>query len=122
MLYLVIKLLLICLVVVKAAKQKCNMTEVYVDECGKNILVFGNRDIKIPKEKEELEKHCQNIDNGIKCFRKYSRTCLDAFSSQVISIVVKNGNKMADKVCKTSDGINGTKIRQCFTFKSFIKV
>jgi len=106
MLYLVVKLLLICVVVVKAEKQKCNMTETYVDECGKNLLVFGNRDIKIPKQVEELEKYCQNIDNGLKCFRRYSRTCLDAFSSQVISIIVKNGNKMADKVCKTPSGRN----------------
>jgi hypothetical protein len=118
----VIKLLLICLVAVKAAKQKCNMTEVYADECGKKILVFGNRDVKIPKEIEELEKHCKNIDDGIKCFRKYSKTCLDVFASQAISIVVRNGNRMANKVCKTSDGRNGTKIRQFFNFKSLIKV
>jgi len=99
--------LVISLVAVNAIKPKCNMTDVYADECAKNLIIFGNRGFIIPQDDAQLVQHCEKIDGGIQCLRRYSRTCLDVFSSQAMNIVVKNSNSMINRVCKDPNGRNG---------------
>jgi len=82
----------------------CEMTEKYADDCGKKLIFIGEHTTRLPATDEEMMKSCGSIDEGLQCLKKYSKSCLDPFATQIMNIVVKNGDKMEQKYCKDDSG------------------
>jgi hypothetical protein len=82
-------------------------------------MIIGNKNFTIPKDDSEILEHCQHINDGIQCYRNYIRNCLSSLAKQVMSVIAKNGKKMADMICKSETNRKGNKFfrldsRHCF--------
>ncbi|CAG2171785.1 unnamed protein product [Oppiella nova] len=84
---------------VDAAAKKCVMSESDAEACGAQMLIL-NENMTIPKSEAEILEKCTNIEKGIECYKEYAKTCLDPMASRVMSMVSRNGKKLADRLCK----------------------
>lgn len=90
-------------------RPKCTMSESYADECGKKLMFVGEHSTRWPTSDEEMQKACHTIDEGLQCMKKYSKSCLDPFATQVMNMVVKSGERTEHKYCKEENGRKGEK-------------
>ncbi|CAG2171784.1 unnamed protein product, partial [Oppiella nova] len=99
-----IEILLICVIVGIVGvwgRPHCEISEASADECGKRLMFIGEQTTGLPKNDDELKTRCGQVNEGLDCLKKYSKTCLDPFATQIMNIVIKNGDKLEAKYCKT---------------------
>ena len=103
----------VCLLVVSLlsiggeGRPHCDMTEAYADECGKKLIFIGEHTARLPVTDGEMQKQCKNVEEGIACLKKYSKSCMDPFATQMMNIVIKNSDKLDAKYCKDPNGRKG---------------
>ena len=81
-------------------RPSCDITDASANECGKKMIFIGEHSANIPKDDTEMKSRCNDINEGLQCLKKYTKSCLDPFATQLMKVVVKNGDKMEDKYCK----------------------
>ena len=89
------------------SRPKCSITESYADECGKKLMFIGEHSTRWPTTDEQMQSACNTIDEGLQCMKKYSKSCLDPFATQIMNIVVKSGERTENKYCKDDKGRKG---------------
>lgn len=85
-LFLQVLLLLILIGGLFLDSQKCEMTIDQADQCGKRITFFGDEEMFIPQNEEDMEKHCQLMFDSIKCLGSFGKNCLPSFPQQAFKI------------------------------------
>ncbi|CAG2116314.1 unnamed protein product [Medioppia subpectinata] len=98
-----VKILIICTIGLTAdvmSRPHCQVSEASADECGERLMFIGQQSTGLPKSDAEMKTRCDNVNEGLQCLKKYSKTCLDPFATQIMNIVMKNGDKMEAKYCK----------------------
>ena len=104
----VLSVYMIAFLVIEAeGKPRCDMTEAYADECGKKLIFIGEHTSKLPTTDAQMVEQCKNIDSGLQCLKKYSKSCLDPFATQMMNIIIKSGDKLEQKYCKDDHGRQG---------------
>ncbi|RWS30441.1 hypothetical protein B4U80_08372 [Leptotrombidium deliense] len=83
---------------------ECKMTEKDFDDCTSLITTFGNRNIIIPSNDEELNTLCNNTFTALSCVRKYTRTCMGSFARTVTGIFSYDIKRILKKRCRDPEG------------------
>ena len=90
-----------------SGRPKCTVSDAQADECGKKLAFVGEHTIGLPRTDEQVLEHCKTVDEGLQCLKKYSKSCLDPFSTQIMNTVMKNGDKLEARICKDPKGRQG---------------
>ncbi|XP_054160027.1 uncharacterized protein LOC128958237 [Oppia nitens] len=106
--------IVLLLALVVNGRPKCEISDAYANECGKKLMFISPDEVHLPNDDTELKTRCADIDEGLKCLKKYSKSCLDPFATQMMNLVVKNGDKLEAKYCKNdSERLKLLKSFQC---------
>ncbi|CAG2181254.1 unnamed protein product [Oppiella nova] len=95
----------------------CELKE--ADDCGMKGSFFGNRDVLVPTNEAEMDKHCGLIRESLKCLNDFTGNCLKGFVQTTIKMAVGNADKHLMKRCDNSeDRKEFLKHVKCLTDKS----
>lgn len=102
-----------CLITVGAARREKNLAGAANRSCDKSILdtcvttlmVFGRRDVYLPKNYKEMVPHCQEEFDAEDCIKNFARKCLPPFERQVAGMLILGAGQVLRKRC----GVDGTK-------------
>ncbi|XP_054160028.1 uncharacterized protein LOC128958238 [Oppia nitens] len=87
-------------VLVSGEDKKCDITEEQAESCGVKMQLL-NENVTLPKTDQEILDKCGDINKGIDCFQNYAKNCLDNMSARMMTMIARNGKKLADKVCNS---------------------
>lgn len=87
--------------------QACLQRVGELDKCLPKLVVYGDRKFDPPRNDDQLDKHCQSLDDNLKCVSSYSRECLPAFARNLYSIMIRRLKTQFAKRCKSNDGRKG---------------
>lgn len=76
-----------------------------LDTCVTTLMVFGRRDVYLPKNIEEMRPHCQEEFDAEDCIKNYARKCLPPFERQLAGMLILGAGQVLRKRC----GLEGTK-------------
>ncbi|XP_054159978.1 uncharacterized protein LOC128958188 [Oppia nitens] len=60
---------------------------------------FGNRDVMVPTNDQELDQHCTTIRESLKCLQGFTNDCLKGFVQTAIKMATGNADKHLSKRC-----------------------
>lgn len=78
-----------------------------LDKCLPKLVVYGDRNFDPPKTENQLDKHCQLLDDNLKCVSSYSKQCLPPFARNIYSVMLRRLKTQFAKRCKSKDGRRG---------------
>lgn len=87
-----------------ANSQFCLQRVGQLDKCLPKLVVYGDRNFQPPRSEEQLDDHCEILDDNLKCVSSYSRECLPAFARNLYSVVTRRLKTQFAKRCKSKDG------------------
>lgn len=63
-------------------------------------MVFGRRDVRLPKNTNEMVPHCQEEFDAEECIKNYAKRCLPAFERQLSRMLILGAGQVLRKRCK----------------------
>ena len=87
-----------------AISEPCLRRAHELDRCLPKLVVYGDRSFEPPKNDEQLDRHCVQLDENLKCVSSYSRDCLPVFARNIYSVVTRRMKTQFAKRCKSKDG------------------
>lgn len=86
-----------------AANKSCDKP--IMDTCVTTLMVFGRRNVYLPKNHDEMLPHCQEEFDAEDCIKNYARKCLPPFERQLSGMLILGAGQVLRKRC----GVEGTK-------------
>lgn len=75
-----------------------------LDKCLPKLVIYGDRNLEPPKSEQQLDKHCSDIDDNLKCVSSYSRQCLPPFARNIYSVMTRRLKTQFARRCKSKEG------------------
>ena len=83
------------------------MTESYADACGKKLLFVGEHSTRWPTTDSEMLKACHTIEDGLRCMKRYAKSCLDPFATQMMNLLVRSAQRTERRYCRNEEKRKG---------------
>ncbi|KAI1280442.1 hypothetical protein HDE_13928 [Halotydeus destructor] len=90
-----------------------NCSEQNLDECGKVVFLFGNRDVHLPVNEKQMRPHCKEEKQASKCVLDWGRNCLKSFPRQSLYLMMSGANKNIRERCSKSGTERYLKNKKC---------
>lgn len=70
-----------------------------MDACASKMGFFGDRSFTVPKNQSAALKFCQQLKESIACIQAYARDCLQGFSRQLMTSLLRRGKQQHNLIC-----------------------
>lgn len=80
-----------------AANKSCEKS--ILDTCMTTLMVFGRRNVYLPKNFDEMIPHCQEEFDAEDCIKNFARKCLSPFERQVTGMLILGAGQVLRKRC-----------------------
>lgn len=85
-------------------RSKCPVQrDLEMDVCASRMGFLGDHSFKVPKNSTAMESFCANLKQSISCLQSYSRECLQGFTKQILTSLLKRGRQQYSYICNTDE-------------------
>lgn len=71
-----------------------------MDQCASKIGFLGDHSFVVPKNVTAMEEYCGHLKDSIGCLQAYSRDCLQGFSKQLFTSLLRRGKQQYSLMCR----------------------
>lgn len=85
-------------------KSKCPAErDLEMDVCAAKLGFLGDHSFTVPKNLTAMEPFCTNLKQSIGCLQAYSRDCLQGFTRQILTNVLRRGKQQHSSICASDE-------------------
>lgn len=85
-------------------KTRCSADREYqMDECALKMGFFGDHAFRVPKNSTAMAGFCSTLKDSIGCIQAYSRDCLQGFTKQLLTSLLKRGKQQYSLICRDNE-------------------
>jgi len=74
-----------------------------MDQCAARMGFLGDHSFRVPNNVSAMGSFCQNLKNSITCIQSYSRDCLQGFTKQILTSLLKRGKQQYNMICQNDE-------------------
>lgn len=89
--------------------------EAQMDLCAASLVFIGDHSFRTPKNSNDSERFCSKSKSTISCIQSYSRECLQGFTKQIVTTLMKRGKQQSSSLCSQEGRRTFRKKLSCVT-------
>lgn len=82
-------------------RSKCSAErDAEMDVCASKMGFLGDHSFTVPKNATSMNKFCSNLKQSITCIQSYTRDCLNGFTRQLLTSLLRRGKQQYGLICQ----------------------
>lgn len=82
-------------------RSKCSQArDQQMDLCASRMGFLGDHSFKVPKNVSAAGPFCDDLKNNIACLQSYMRDCVQGFTKQILTGILKRGKQQHSSLCR----------------------
>lgn len=73
--------------------------DLQMDVCASKMGFLGDHSFLVPKNLTAMNKFCTNLKQSINCIQSYTRDCLNGFTRQLLTSLLRRGKQQYNSIC-----------------------
>lgn len=74
-----------------------------MDACAAKMGFLGDHNFTVPKNLTSMSQYCGQLKESIACIQSYAHDCLQGFTRQLLTSLLKRGKQQYKLICQTDD-------------------